>query len=218
VTIVRWHGHACFEIVANDGRVIVIDPHDGHSIGLKPPKVEADIVLITHNHYDHNAYNVVAKPSAKLLVMAKGEQIIDGIRVKGVEAFHDKVGGKRRGRVVMYRIEVDGVAFVHLGDLGHVLDESLARELKPIDVLMIPVGGTFTIEPDEAWQVVKVLEPRCVIPMHYWVKGLMLPLKTLDEFLKHVEDWNIVRLERNEFVVSKNNVPERTVVIFPEPS
>ena len=101
MVVVRWHGHACFELVSSSGVTIVIDPHDGYSLGLKPPKTQADIVLITHEHFDHNAYAVVAKPSAKVLSMFVGETTVGNVYIKGIEAYHDKEKGRRRGNDIL---------------------------------------------------------------------------------------------------------------------
>lgn len=158
---------------------------------------------------------MVAKPTAKILRMAVGEQEVLGIRVKGVKAYHDTVGGRRRGEVVMYRVEVEGIAVAHLGDLGHVLGDEHVRALRPVDVLLIPVGGVYTIGPREAWENIKLLEPHIVIPMHYWVEGLNLPLKRVDEFLQLAEaSWSIERVAGNEYEVRKGELPHRKVVVL----
>lgn len=202
--IIRWHGHACFELIDRTGFTIAVDPHDGYSLGLKPPSFKADAVLITHEHFDHNAYNVVAKPGAERHSMREGDFVISGRhRAWGVKLYHDKVRGRRRGEVVVYRIEVDGVRVLHLGDLGHVFEEDIASRLKPVDVLLVPVGGTFTIDPREAFDVVKMVEPRIVIPMHYWVRGMNLPLQPVDIFIDIVKDtYDVVRAPANELTVT----------------
>lgn len=214
MVLIRWYGHACFEVVPSSGKVIVFDPHDGRSLGLKPPKVSADIVLISHEHFDHNAFAVVAKPGAKVLSMSVGETVIDNIKVLGFETYHDKDKGRRRGKNVVYKVVVDDLSIVHLGDLGHVLDDK-SLVLKPVDILMIPVGGVFTIDAAEAWKVIEVLEPLAVIPMHYWIKGLDLPLKPVDEFLSRAPPgWSRVSLESNAFEVSKEKLEPKTIYVF----
>jgi|UniRef100_A0A7J2TA57 Predicted Zn-dependent hydrolases of the beta-lactamase fold len=218
MVLIRWHGHACFEIVTSKGTVIVIDPHDGYSLGLKPPQVQADIVLITHEHFDHNAYAVVAKPSAQVLTMFVGEKSIDDVYVKGVEAYHDREKGKRRGRVSLYKVVVDSIALVHLGDLGHELDEKYSKYLGGIDVLMVPVGGTYTIDHKSAWSVIGVLKPRTVIPMHYWVKGLNLPLRPVEDFLSlKPADWEYRRVESNQLSIDVNSISNKVVFILTPP-
>ncbi|MEM0026522.1 MAG: MBL fold metallo-hydrolase [Ignisphaera sp.] len=216
---VRWHGHACFEIVTSKGTVIVLDPHDGYSIGLKPPRTQADIVLISHEHFDHNAYAVVAKPSAIVLSTFVGEKTIGDVVIKGIEAYHDREKGKRRGKISIYKVNADNISFVHLGDLGHELDNTYKNALGDIDVLMIPIGGTYTIDPKSAWNVINLLTPKIVIPMHYWVKGLNLPLKTVDDFLflKPI-DWNAVMVGSNQIVIEKGNISNKVIYVMSLPT
>lgn len=215
MVVIKWYGHACFAIIPSKGPTIVIDPHDGKSLGLKPPQILADIVLITHEHFDHNAYNIVAKPSARVFSMNVEEINVDDIKIIGVETYHDKDKGKRRGRNVMYKIVVDGVSILHLGDLGHILDEKHAALVQPIDIVIIPVGGVFTIDGKEAWKVIEILKPSVVVPMHYWIQGLELPLKPLDEFLSHASsEWSIVKVDSNYVSIDKSDIKQKTICIL----
>jgi L-ascorbate metabolism protein UlaG (beta-lactamase superfamily) len=208
--ILRWHGHACFELVDSRGFTIAIDPHDGYSIGLKPPSFKADAVLITHEHFDHNAYSTVAKPGAERYSMREGEFLVGGrYRATGLKLYHDKVRGRRRGEVVVYRVEVEGVSLLHLGDLGHVPTESTVALLKPVDVVLVPVGGTFTIDPREAIEVLKILDPKVAIPMHYWVRGVNLPLLPVDTFVELArESYEIITLGFNELKLLPEELQE----------
>jgi len=196
---VKWHGHACVEIVTSRGYSIVVDPHDGKSIGLEKPRARADLVLITHDHFDHNAYSVVAYEKTRVLKEFVGETRVDDLRIEGLLTYHDKFGGKRRGKNTVYLIEVEGQRIAHLGDLGHIPDEPVLSKLKNVDLLVIPVGGTYTIYPDEAWRIVELTTPNNVMPIHYWVEGLNLPLHPVDEFLIHVKKYQVVRLDTNSF-------------------
>lgn len=215
MVLVRWHGHACFELVDSKGFSIVIDPHDGASIGLPPPKAEADAVLMTHEHFDHNAYQLVKKSGGRVYSMQKGEFTVGGHQVLGIEAYHDKFGGRRRGRVVMYLVEVDGVKFLHVGDLGNIPDSSTLNVLRGSHVLFVPVGGTFTLEPEDVVEFVKAVTPKAVIPMHYWLEGVTLPLKPLDHFLALVS-YEVVKTGK-EWSVSSGELtewPSTKVVVF----
>jgi len=214
VPIIRWHGHACFEVIDSKGFSIVIDPHDGGSIGIRPPNTKADAVLITHDHFDHNAYHVVLKSGGVVHDMRLGEFEVAGHRVMGVKAFHDKSRGRRRGEVVMYRLNVDGVNILHVGDLGHIPPDDELSKLMPVDVLMVPVGGTFTIDSREAVELAEKLDAKVVIPMHYWIHGINLPLAPLSDFLKLIT-WKVIELGGNEWRIERYEIPaERTVVIF----
>lgn len=196
---VAWHGHACVSISREDGYTIVIDPHDGNSLGLGKPEVKGDLILVTHNHFDHNAVNVVAKPSSRIMKEFHGETDIDGLRVKGFKTFHDKHGGKRRGFNYVYLIEVSGRRVAHLGDLGDIPPEEVIKELTNVDLLIIPVGGIFTIDPAESWSIVEKTRPLNILPIHYWVRGVNLPLKPLEEFLKYVRGYTVIELGSSLF-------------------
>ena len=218
MVIIRWHGHACFEIVPSSGITIVIDPHDGASIGIKPPQVKADIVLITHEHFDHNAYRVVSKDKSEVISSREGEFEVQGVRIKGITAYHDPYKGRRRGSVVMYKIMVDDLEILHMGDVGHILTSEQVNEVGQVDVVMIPVGGTFTIGPEEAWRTLEVLRPRVAIPMHYWISGINLPLMPVDEFVsKASEEWEIVYHDTNQIELSKNALPKKLTVYVLRP-
>ena len=176
--------HSCFEV--GNSATVVIDPHDGRSIGVKPPSLRADIVLISHDHFDHNAISVVR--GDYVLVKDKTPRQIKGVDIRGINAFHDDVQGEKRGRVILFQFTIGGVRFCHLGDLGHPLTEHQIEEIGPVDVLFIPVGGTFTIDGQQARELVLSVKPKVAIPMHFRVGGLSLSIKlwmsSCVEFLK----------------------------------
>ncbi len=211
---IKWHGHACFELLDSKGRSIVIDPHDGRSIGIKPPYVKADAVLITHNHFDHNAYHGVLKERGEVHNMKVGRFNVLGYDVLGLRSYHDKSKGRRRGEVVIYRVSIEGLSVVHLSDLGYVLPDEELKALTPVNILMVPVGGTFTIDAREALQISEKLMPDVIIPMHYWIEGVNLPLVPVSDFLKIVTVRKIINLESNSWDVSKDSLPDNSVVVF----
>ncbi len=210
---VKWLGHACFEI-SSKKVTIVTDPHDGHSIGLNPPRSEADIVLISHDHFDHaDGEKYVKKPGAKVLKAEKGVWSVHGVEIIGVTSFHDKFQGRQRGKNIIYRFVVDDIAFCHLGDLGHELTDEQLKAIGRVHVLFIPVGGTYTIGPREAYNVIEKMRPNIVIPMHYRVPGLKLPIAEVDEFIDIVEDkFKVKYLESNEIEVDKESLPRETTI------
>jgi len=192
--------------------LICIDPHDGKSIGLPVPNVTASLVLITHNHYDHNAYNIV-KGSPKVKMKELGSFSINGYTITGFKTYHDKEKGKRRGENTIYEIITPkGEKIIHLGDLGHELDEELKDRLKGADVLAIPVGGVITINFIQAKEIIDSLKPRIILPIHYWVNGHYMPLDTLDEFLNACKDWKIVKIENGK-EVDENSLENKTILI-----
>jgi L-ascorbate metabolism protein UlaG (beta-lactamase superfamily) len=208
MVVVKWLGHACFEFKNNV--CIVSDPHGGRDIGLTAPKSEADIVLISHGHYDHKeGEKLVKKPDAKV-VDKPGSFEIKGVKIKGISTFHDKSQGRERGGNIIFVFELDGVKFCHLGDLGHILSEDQVREIGQIDVLLVPVGGTFTVNAKEATQIVEMLKPKVVVPMHYKVRGLNLPISSVDEFVKGKSE--VKQISGPEFTITKESLPQRTQV------
>ena len=209
---VTWHGHACFSITRSDGYTVVFDPHDGHSIGLTRPGVKGDLILVTHDHFDHNAVDIVKKDGSRVLKSFRGETSVDDIVVKGYKTYHDKYGGRRRGENTVYIVSIEGLRIAHLGDLGHIPGDELLSKLSGVDILFIPVGGVYTIDADEAWEIVSRVKPVITVPMHYWVKGLTLPLHSVEDFLSYVKKFRVVRHEENWFEVGKSSLPSENSV------
>jgi L-ascorbate metabolism protein UlaG (beta-lactamase superfamily) len=208
---IRWHGHACFEIA--DDVIIVTDPHDGSSIGIAPPAVKADIVLVSHDHYDHNKIWVVEKDGSEIIKRGVKSKRIANIR--GVKAYHDKDKGSRRGEITIFTFTLDGLTFCHLGDLGHMLDEVTLNELGDIDILFVPVGGVFTLDGREALEICRKIQPKVIVPMHYKISGLSLPIERVDDFLAHIEGEYPVRYVANEIEIEKEDLSsEGEVWIF----
>ena len=139
---IRWHGHSCFEIT-NDITVIT-DPHDGKSLGIPGPSAAGDIILVSHNHYDHNSVKSVEKDGSKI-VTDERKRTIENVEIKGVPTFHDEVKGAKRGRNIIYKFTMDDITFCHMGDLGHKPDKNTLDAIGEVDILFLPIGGTFTI-------------------------------------------------------------------------
>ncbi len=204
--MIRWHGHSCFEI---DGTyTVVFDPHDGKSLGIPAPSPRADLVLISHDHFDHNASRVV-KGNPEILNSFVGKTRKKGIKIYGMKEYHDGVQGEKRGEISIYRIEMDGISFVHMGDIGHVPDENLIKKLKGCDILFIPVGDVFTVGAEDAWKIAESIGPRVVVPMHYRIGGLSLSIKPLNGFLKKMPENRILRVG-NSVEFEKDDLPEKT--------
>lgn len=205
---IRWHGHACFEI--SNEKNIVIDPHDGISIGIPPPRAKADLILITHEHYDHNKSRVVEKEGS---IIVKENRKINGIEIETFSAYHDKFRGERRGEIKIFKINFEGIKICHLGDLGHILEEETLRKIGKIDILFIPVGGVFTIDAREAVELCKKIDTKVIIPMHYKIEGLSLRIDGIEPFID-LSPYE-VRYIGNEIEMDSEDIPkEKEIWIF----
>ncbi len=177
---ITWYGYACFRIETREA-VLVVDPFS-KGIGLTPPRFQADVILISHGHPNHA--NIAAIGGTPLVIQGPGEYETRGVTVRGIPSYHDPRQGKDRGLNTIYRIEADGISIAHLGDFGErTLREETLEALGDVDVLLIPVGGTDTIGAEDAAGIVRQLEPRVVIPMHYRLPGLTVTLDPADRFL-----------------------------------
>jgi L-ascorbate metabolism protein UlaG (beta-lactamase superfamily) len=200
---IRWHGHSCFEI-KND-LSIVTDPHDGKSIGIHAPSTTGDIILVSHDHYDHNSVKSVEKEGAKIITDSR-KRNIGQVEIRGIESYHDECYGEKRGSNIIYKFKMDNINFCHLGDLGHVLDQDYVEKIGDVDILFIPIGGTFTLDAEKAWEVIKKIKPKIAIPMHYKIGGLSLPITGLDPFLEE-SPYKILKVG-NEIDIEMDDLPE----------
>lgn len=214
---ITYLGHSSFRIKTKTA-VVITDPFDPAMTGLKYSGVEGDIVTVSHNHRDHNNIDKVA--GVKKVVDGPGEYEISGVSIIGYPSFHDNEKGALKGKNTIYVIEAEGLRLVHLGDLGHTLSEDLINEMGDVDVLMIPVGGEFTIGPKEATEIVSKVEPFFVIPMHYMQDGLnketFAKLEPVDTFLKE----SGLTVERTpKFTLKKEDILEdqNTKIIVLQP-
>ncbi|MFW5885004.1 MAG: MBL fold metallo-hydrolase [Patescibacteria group bacterium] len=195
--IISWYGHSCFKIQTKPRRggeevVLFTDPFD-KSIGLKPPQGNADIVTVSHDHFDHN--NTKAFKGNPFVVDAPGEYSIQDISIEGIESFHDKSQGQERGRNTIFTIKSEDIKICHLGDLGHKLSQDQVEAIGEVDVLMIPTGGKYTLDSKEAEEVIGQVDPKIIIPMHFKIPGLNLDINGSEKF-------------SNEFGVKTEEVPK----------
>ena len=213
-----WHGQSCFEIISSQGKnnhvTIVTDPFD-EEIGLRLPKLEADVLLITHQHHDHN--NKKGVSGSPFLIEGPGEYETKGVFVQGITAFHDATEGKERGQNTIYTIEVEDLRICHLGDLGQKeLTPEQIEQIGEVDVLLIPVGGVFTISAKEAAKIMSQIEPSISIPMHYQIPKLKIKLEGLDKFLKTMGIKSMATLEKLS-IKKKDILPEEAKILVLKP-
>ena len=179
---VTWLGQSCFRLRGKNAAVVT-DPYPP-SLGLRLPRQEAEVVTVSHEHENHSYLQAVRDGAFE--INGPGEYEIAGVSVVGIPTFHDSEKGARRGRNTVYLIEIDDVRICHLGDLGHALDDADAEIVASVDVLLVPVGSRTAISPVQAAEVVRQLEPRYVIPMHFATPGLKVQLDGVDRFLKEM--------------------------------
>jgi len=211
---IKWLGHSAFLITAEDGTRVLMDPYEsgayGGGIGYGPIQESADIVTVSHDqHEDHNY--VKASAGNPVVVNTAGKEQVKGFHITRVPTFHDNSQGKERGKNLVICLEKDGMRICHLGDLGHVLSPAQVKEIGAVDIVLIPVGGTFTIDPKEATEVVTLLKPKVVIPMHYKTPKCGFPLAGVDEFTEGKE--RVRHQGSSENVLKKDTLPDTTEIV-----
>lgn len=178
----KWLGHACFELTLDNGKVLVTDPYDD-SVGYPPLRVQCDAALSSHGHHDHNYFEALEGDPA--IVNTPGVHEICGATVTGVPSFHDDAGGSKRGWNLIFVIEADGLRIAHLGDLGHLPDtEEQKKALTGLDVMLIPIGGFFTIDTQAAVKIIETFKPRCAVAMHFANDYCHFPVSDESEFVR----------------------------------
>lgn len=218
---INWNGQSCFQIAVSQEKNsqinIVIDPFD-ESCGLKVPKLQADILLVSHQHKDHNNTKAVSPCTEELfLIDGPGEYEVKEIFIQGIPSFHDAANGKEKGLNTIYTIEAEQIRICHLGDIGQKeLTAEQLEEIGDIDILMIPVGGNYTISSKEAAKIMSQIEPNIIIPMHYQIPNLKVKLEGLDQFLKTMGIKSVVSVPKFS-IKKKDIVEEEAKVIVLEP-
>lgn len=210
---ITWYGQSCFRLRSR-GLALVTDPYSPET-GLKLPRLTANVVTVSHDHEDHNYIKGVK--GSPYVIAGPGEYEIGGVFVFGVGTYHDAKQGEERGKNTAYLIEFEGVTVCHLGDLGHALTQEQVEQLDGIDVLLIPVGGRTTLTGAKAAEVVAVLEPKVVIPMHYKIRGLEASLETANRFLKEMGVETPEHMETLTITEGQYEEAEDTRVILLEP-
>lgn len=177
----RWLGHACFQLTTNNGTKIIIDPYDENT-GYGTLSVQADVLITSHSHHDHA--NTSSVSGYRILVDSEGDYNYRDVEIKTMKSFHDDVNGAKRGSNLLTCVEADGQRVVHLGDLGHRPDERQLKFIRGADVLLIPVGGFFTIDTNTAVDIIRKAAPKAAVPMHYKTADNDYPISTVDEFVQ----------------------------------
>ncbi len=215
---IKFLGHAAFLITAESGTRIITDPYKSGSFGNNIRYAEirevAELVTISHEHEDHGY--VAGLPGQPEVLRGPGTRTARGIEFVGIATSHDEKGGSERGENTVFCFTVDGVRLCHLGDLGHMLDASTAREIGSADVLFVPVGGVFTIGSKGAAAVGKALSPKLTIPMHFKTDRCGFPLASVEDFIRGKN--NVRRVGGSTVEVRKDDLPTSPQIIVLEPA
>jgi L-ascorbate metabolism protein UlaG (beta-lactamase superfamily) len=215
---IKWYGHASFLLTSDQGTQIITDPYEpggfGGAIAYGPIPDEADIVLVSHDHADHNyVRGLRGKPQ---VIKGNGPHKANGMEFKGIAAFHDGRKGSERGPNTIFCFTLDGVNVCHLGDLGHVLSEQEARQIGPVDVLLMPVGGVYTIDPAQAAQTAQKINPKIIIPMHYKTPHCGFPLANAEDFTSGKA--GVRAIKGSEVEIKKEKLPQAIEIIVLQPA
>ena len=210
---VKWLGHASFLITSENGLKIITDPYSlGGGIDYGRIEEVADIVTVSHKHGDHD--NVAAVKGKPEVVSTVGSKRVKGVDFKGIPSYHDEATGKQRGANVIFCFTLDEMIICHLGDLGHQLDASQIAEIGEVDILLLPVGGVYTIDAKAATKVCEKLNPKVVIPMHYKTAKCGYPIARVDDFLQGRK--NVRHLNTSETEFKKDQLPSATETVVLE--
>lgn len=210
---IRYLGHSCFQLTESTGTSIVTDPYG--DVGFNLPRVSADVVTLSHSHYDHN--NVKAVDGNPAVLNREGNYEIGGVHITAIKCWHDDENGKKRGENLIFKFRMDGLEICHLGDIGEECSSSLLEALLPIHVLLVPVGGTYTIDAEQAKEYVDRIMPSVVVPMHYKTKGLNLDIDKVDEFTDLFDDEEveeIIESEESELELFRDDISDDSTRII----
>lgn len=207
---IEYLGHSCFKLTESTGTSIVCDPYSDE-IGYAMRKVSADAVTVSHGHYDHNAVQNV--DGAPLLIDGGQNNGLAGVEISSIKSFHDTSRGKKRGENTIFKFRMDGIDVCHLGDLGEKCSSDLIETLLPVDVLLIPVGGTYTIDAEMAKEYVDRIMPDIVIPMHYRTRDCKLDIDRVDEFTGLFDGDSVEESEKCGIELSRKDLTGETRII-----
>lgn len=213
---IEWMAHSCFKVTLESGKILIFDPFDD-SIGYTRLESSADIVFTSHNHKDHSCLTHLIGDFK--VVNTPGEQNIDGVEILGIKTFHDKTCGSDKGENITFKVKAEGINILHMGDLGHIPDDEYFEKVGKVDILMIPVGGKYTLNGQEAFEVAKKLDPNLIIPMHYKTLFLEMQINTVYDFTDAANGYfDRSRLGNSSFEITASSLKKRSRIIIMESS
>lgn len=210
----QWLGHSCFKLIESTGTAIITDPFEKNLVGYKMPQACADVVTSSHNHSDHNFVKGV--DGSPMFINRAGYFEIMGVKITSIPSWHDIVQGKKRGSNLIFKFRLDGIDVCHMGDIGEDCSAIITDQIMPVNILLIPIGGHYTINPEQAKEYISVLMPEIVIPMHYKINDSIMDVEKLDAFTKLFDDslvsyadTSVLEFDRDDFT------GEQTKIIVP---
>ena len=206
----KYYGHACFSLSYEGGPTLVIDPFD-ETVTYPPCDEICDAALLSHDHFDHN--HVQTLRGDFVTIRSAGAYDVQGVRITAVDSFHDKKGGALRGKNLILRIEGGGLTIVHLGDLGHMPDEKQLEAMSGADIMLVPIGGTYTIDTPEAEEVIRLAQPKHAVAMHFRTPDYDFNTSTCEAFTR---DMQAVRMPREVEITKENlaSLPEAMILSY----
>lgn len=202
----KYFGHACFALSFEDA-TLVIDPFD-ETVSYAPCTQQCDAALISHDHFDHNC--TACLPGKFACICTPGAHRCGSVRITALSCYHDPLQGALRGKNLIFLIEGEDLRIAHLGDLGHMPDEALSRQLSNVDVMLVPIGGTYTIDTPQAEALIEALKPRCAVAMHYRTADYDCKMATCDAF---ASDMGAAQMPR-ELEISRSNLSDLPAVMI----
>lgn len=200
---IEYLGHSCFKLTESTGISVVCDPYDT-TVGYDLPELTCDAVTVSHHHFDHDY--VKAVKGNPVIIDRECSYELTGVEINAIKSFHDGVRGKKRGENLIFKFRMDGIDICHLGDLGEACSSELIDLLLPVNVLLIPVGGNYTIDAEMAKEYVDRIMPDVVIPMHYRDKGGRIDVEKVDEFTDLFDEEYVEEIEGNELELMRNDL------------
>lgn len=212
---IQWLGHSCFRLTESTGNSVITDPFKPSAVGYGMAYTGADAVTVSHGHSDHNFVEGVK--GSPVVIDTVGNHDFKGISAYGVLSYHDDEDGKKRGENIIYKFSLDGVTVCHLGDIGESCSPELIEQLFPVNVLLLPVGGTYTVDAEQAKEYVERIMPDVVIPMHYKTKHCEMDIDRLDAFLRLFDDDCIIEAKDHTLEFDRSDFNgESTKIIIPK--
>jgi len=212
--VIDWLGHSCFKVTLKSGVRVLFDPYDD-TVGYTRPEVEVDIVAISHDHFDHNNLDHI-KGDFKVIKTA-GVHTFEDLTIEGIPTWHDHSKGAHRGPNLVYMLHTRGFALCHMGDIGCVPGDDVFEKLKGIEVLLIPVGGHYTINAGEALEICERIEPNVIIPMHFQTPATNMEIAPLHEFLEAAgREYDVSYPGKNYLSIDTASLKKRTRIVVME--